>query len=65
MATTAAAGNIKRRRSNVNGWGVFAITPIPKNKHIVDYAGEKISQGRLGRFIMSFTRMHSGMTGSD
>ncbi len=35
---------IRRRRSKLHGWGVFAIQRIPKNKRIVDYAGQKISQ---------------------
>jgi SET domain-containing protein len=35
---------IKRRRSKLHGWGVFACERINKNKRIVDYAGEKISQ---------------------
>ena len=34
---------IKRRRSKLHGWGVFAQQPITKNTRIVDYAGEKIS----------------------
>jgi SET domain-containing protein len=34
---------IARRRSKIQGWGVFATQPIAKNKRIVDYAGEKIS----------------------
>ena len=34
---------IERRRSKIHQWGVFATAPIPKNKRIVDYAGEKIS----------------------
>jgi SET domain-containing protein len=34
---------ITRRRSKVHGWGVFATQNIPKNKRIIDYAGEKIS----------------------
>lgn len=38
-----AAGGIIRRRSKVHGWGVFAVTPIPKNTRIIDYAGEKVS----------------------
>jgi len=33
---------ISKRRSKIQGWGVFATRPIPKNKRIVDYAGEKI-----------------------
>ena len=44
MAITAAVGSIKRRRSTLHGWGVFALKPIPKNKRIIDYAGEKVSQ---------------------
>jgi SET domain-containing protein len=33
---------IKRYRSKIQGWGVFATRPIPKNTRIIDYAGEKI-----------------------
>src|SRR5205085_8862563 len=34
---------IQKRRSRIHGWGVYATLPIPKNKRIIDYAGEKIS----------------------
>ena len=34
---------IERRRSSIHRWGVFATEPIPKNKRIIHYAGEKIS----------------------
>ena len=34
---------IERRRSRIQGWGVFATQPITKNTRIIDYAGEKIS----------------------
>jgi SET domain-containing protein len=34
---------IVRRRSKIQGLGVFTTRPIPKNKRIIDYAGEKIS----------------------
>ena len=34
---------IKRRKSKVHGWGVFADQRIAKNTRVVDYAGEKIS----------------------
>jgi SET domain-containing protein len=34
---------IKRRRSTLHGWGVFASERINKNKRIIDYAGQKIS----------------------
>src|SRR5207237_4676862 len=34
---------IEKRRSAIQGWGVVATEPIPKNKRIVEYAGEKIS----------------------
>ncbi len=34
---------IERRRSNLHGWGVFATERIPKNKRIIQYAGEKIT----------------------
>jgi uncharacterized protein len=34
---------IEKRRSKIQGWGVFATQPISKNKRIIDYAGEKIT----------------------
>ena len=34
---------ISRKRSKLHGWGVFAGEPINKNKFIIDYAGELIS----------------------
>ena len=33
---------IRRKRSKVHGWGVFALEPINKNTRIIDYAGELI-----------------------
>jgi SET domain-containing protein len=34
---------IRRRRSPIAGWGVYALAPITKNSRIVDYAGQIIS----------------------
>jgi SET domain-containing protein len=34
---------IERRKSGIQGWGVFATETIPKNKRVTHYAGEKIS----------------------
>lgn len=34
--------NVRRRRSKLHGWGVFAREPIHKNTRIIDYAGELI-----------------------
>jgi SET domain-containing protein len=34
---------IEKRRSRLHGWGIFATADIPKNKRIIDYAGEKIA----------------------
>ena len=34
---------MKRRRSQVHGWGVFAERRITKNTRLIDYAGERIS----------------------
>ena len=46
---------ISRRRSGVQGWGVFAMEPISKNTRIIDYAGEKIdnreSRKREDRYL--------------
>ena len=33
---------IERRKSSIQGWGVFSTRPINKNKRIVTYDGEKI-----------------------
>jgi SET domain-containing protein len=33
---------IERRKSSIQGWGVFSIQPINKNKRIVTYDGEKV-----------------------
>ena len=46
---------IERRTSRIEGWGVFATETIPKNKRIIDYAGEKIpnkeSLTREGKYL--------------
>ena len=34
---------IVKRRSKIHRWGVYATETIPKNKRIIDYVGEKIS----------------------
>ena len=34
---------IEKRRSKIQGWGVYASQTISKNTRIIDYAGEKIS----------------------
>jgi SET domain-containing protein len=46
---------IVRRRSRVHGFGVFAAEPIPKNKRIIDYAGELVrnrdSEAREDKYL--------------
>jgi SET domain-containing protein len=34
---------IRKGRSRIAGWGVFATRTIPKNTRIIDYAGQKIT----------------------
>ena len=34
---------IEKRRSTIQGWGIFATEPIAKNKRIIEYTGEKIN----------------------
>ena len=34
---------IERRKSKIQGWGVYATQSISKNKRIISYTGEKIS----------------------
>jgi uncharacterized protein len=33
----------EKRRSSIQGWGVFATLPITKNTRIIHYAGQKIT----------------------
>ena len=40
---TPTLPRIRRKRSKLHGCGVFALEPINKNKRIIDYAGELIS----------------------
>lgn len=46
---------ILRKRSRLHGYGVFAMEPINKNKRIIDYAGELItnkqSENREDRYL--------------
>ena len=46
---------ILRKRSKLHGYGVFAMEPINKNKRIIDYAGELItnkqSENREDRYL--------------
>jgi SET domain-containing protein len=34
---------VEKRRSKIQGWGVFATRAIPKNTRIIQYTGERIS----------------------
>ena len=43
MARDRIPLRIVRRRSKVNGWGVFALSVITKNTCIIDYDGELIN----------------------
>jgi SET domain-containing protein len=50
---------IERRKSRIEGWGVFATEPIPKNKRVIHYAGEKIRNGEsLEREIRYLKKGH-------
>lgn len=42
MPTPRALPKIRRRRSSVHGFGVFALEAIAKNTRIIDYAGELV-----------------------
>ena len=42
MARAVELPKIVRRRSSIQGWGVFAADAITKNTRIIDYAGELI-----------------------
>jgi SET domain-containing protein len=50
---------IEKRKSKIQGWGVFTTAAIHKNTHIIDYAGEKISnQESLKREVRYIRRGH-------
>ncbi len=55
MPSSLYLPKIFRRRSKLHGWGVFAAEPINKNKIIIDYAGElitnKVSNARENRYL--------------
>jgi SET domain-containing protein len=46
MSQSSPLPRIVRKRSTLHGFGVFAAEPISKNKRIIDYAGELISNKR-------------------
>ena len=43
MSSAAVLPKIHRKKSRLHGFGVFASEPVNKNKRIIDYAGELIS----------------------
>jgi hypothetical protein len=55
MARAVILPKIRRRRSKLHGFGVFAVEPINKNKRIIDYAGQLItnkqSEAREDRYL--------------
>ena len=55
MPTAVSLPKIKRKRSKLHGYGVFADETINKNKRIIDYAGELIdnrqSEKREDRYL--------------
>jgi SET domain-containing protein len=55
MSQSVTFPKIIRKRSKLHGWGVFAAEPINKNKRIIDYAGELItnkqSEAREDRYL--------------
>jgi hypothetical protein len=46
MPTPAVFPKIRRKRSSLHGYGVFALEPINKNRRIVHYAGELVRNDR-------------------
>ena len=43
MPNAVSLPTIERKKSKLHGYGVFALEAINKNKRIIDYAGELIS----------------------
>lgn len=46
MPKAATLPKIERKKSRLHGYGVFALETINKNKRIIDYAGELISNAQ-------------------
>ena len=55
MPKTTSLPRIRRAKSSVHGFGVYADEPITKNRRIIDYAGELIrskdSEEREDRYL--------------
>jgi SET domain-containing protein len=55
MPKATPAPKVKRKRSKLHGFGVFALEPINKNKRIIEYTGELItnkqSESREDRYL--------------
>ena len=49
MPTPVSSPKIRRKRSKLHGYGVFAEEAINKNKRIIDYAGELITNKQSER----------------
>jgi len=49
MPTSGSLPKIERKKSKLHGYGVFALETINKNKRIIDYAGELISNKQSER----------------
>ena len=49
MSTSVSFPRIRRKRSRLHGYGVFAEETINKNKRIIDYAGELINNRQSER----------------
>ena len=50
LSPSKAAGPIIRvRRSKIHGYGVFAVQPIPRGRHIIEYVGERVSHAEADR----------------
>jgi uncharacterized protein len=49
MAVPSSLPKIRRRRSKLHGFGVFATETISKNTRIIDYAGELIHNRKSAR----------------
>lgn len=43
------ADMVKKRRSTIHGWGIYATRTISKNTRIIDYAGERVSNRESAR----------------
>jgi SET domain-containing protein len=56
---------IIKRRSSIQGWGVFATRPITKNTRIIDYEGRYLKRGHIWCFKLNHWYVRDAAVGGN